>query len=115
MPFKQVILVRSDLKLSPGKLAVQAAHASVEAVLTSPKTNIAAWRKEGMKKIVLSVNNLDELRQHQQSAENKKLAAALITDAGRTEIEPGTITCLAIGPDDEKKIDEITGKLKLLH
>ncbi len=33
--YKQVILVRQDLKLPKGKLADQAAHASVEAVLKS--------------------------------------------------------------------------------
>ena len=38
---------------------------------------------------------------------------ALITDAGRTTVEPGTITCLAIGPDSDEKIDKITKELKL--
>ena len=47
-------------------------------------------------------------------ADKSKLVNALIKDAGLTEIPPGTITCLAIGPDEDKKIDKITGKLKIL-
>lgn len=39
----------------------------------------------------------------------------LITDSGKTEFhgEP-TDTCLAIGPGEADKIDEITGHLQLL-
>ncbi len=39
----------------------------------------------------------------------------LITDSGRTEFHgQPTRTCLAIGPDDASKIDEVTGQLELL-
>ena len=111
---KQVILVRDDLKLPKGKLAAQAAHASVEAVLKSSDAIIKAWRKEGMAKIVLKVKDEKELVHYFQQAKDADLAVSLITDAGRTVVAPGTKTCAAIGPDDEEKIDEITGKLSLL-
>jgi len=35
-------------------------------------------------------------------------------DRGLTEIDPGTITCIGIGPDEERVLDKITGNLKLL-
>ncbi len=114
MPYKQVIIVRADLKLTKGKMAAQASHASVEAVLRSNKDDVAKWQQEGMKKIVLKVNTQAELLEYKRKAEDAGLVAALITDAGHTHLEPGTITCLGIGPAKEEKIDAITGNLKLI-
>ncbi|HLD72658.1 MAG TPA: peptidyl-tRNA hydrolase Pth2 [Candidatus Nanoarchaeia archaeon] len=110
---KQVILIREDLKLPKGKACSQSAHASVEAVLKSDPEKVKAWRKEGMAKIVLKVKDEKELIKYFQLAKDKDLVAALITDAGRTVIAPGTKTTAAIGPDEEEKIDEITKELKL--
>ncbi len=111
---KQVILVRMDLKIPKGKLVVQCAHASVAAALASAKKNVDAWVQEGMMKAVLKVKNLDDLLHYQQQAEKASLTCVLITDAGKTVFKEATVTCLGIGPADEKKIDQITGKLKLL-
>jgi len=112
--YKQVILVRSDLKLPKGKLGAQVAHASVEAVLRSEKNIVKNWRESGMKKVVLKVEDLKELYYYRDSASASELVFALITDAGLTVVEPGTVTCLAIGPDSVQRIDAITGKLKML-
>lgn len=114
MPYKQVILVRQELKLPKGKLAAQVSHASVNALLKSHKDDIKKWKEQGMKKIVLKVKDLDELIKYKMKAEDAGLVVALIEDAGLTVIEPGTVTCLGIGPDDEKKIDKVTGHLKCL-
>ena len=104
--------MRKDVKMSPAKIAVQVSHASVEAVLKSNKDKINEWRKFS-KKVVLKVNDEKELLKYKKLADKLGLITALIKDAGRTEIPPNTITCLAIGPDDDKKIDKITGKLKM--
>lgn len=111
---KQVILVRQDLKLPKGKLASQAAHASVDAVLKSNKRLVKEWRSTGMKKIILKVKDLEELLKYEKNAKKADLVTAIITDAGLTTIEPGTTTCVAIGPDAEEKIDKVTGDLKIL-
>ena len=111
--YKQVILVRQDLRLPKGKLAVQVSHASVSALLKSHKDIIFKWKNQGMKKIVLKVKDEKELIKYKRLAEGKWLVTALITDAGRTVVEPGTITCLGIGPDDEEIIDKVTGNLKM--
>ena len=114
MSLKQIILVREDLKLPKGKLAAQVAHAAVEAVLRSEKKMINSWRDEGMAKIVLKVKDEKELLKYLQLAKDQGLITALITDAGKTVIAPGTRTCLALGPDKEENIDSLTNTLKLL-
>ena len=114
MSYKQVILIRQDLNLPKGKLAAQVAHASVEAVLRSDKKTVNAWRDQGMAKIVLKVKDEKELLKFLQLAKDRGLTTALITDAGRTVVAPGTRTCLAIGPDEEEAIDAVTKELKLL-
>ena len=111
---KQVILVRDDLKLPKGKLAAQVAHASLDAALRTDKKLVKRWHDFGQKKVVLKVKDLDELKQLKEKAERLGLVTAMITDAGHTTVEPGTITCLGIGPDDEVKIDQVTGHLKMV-
>lgn len=114
MTFKQAILVRADLKLPKGKLAAQAAHASVEAVLKSDKDIVSKWRNDGMEKVVLKVEDEKELRKYIQIAKDSGLKTSTITDAGHTVVEPGTTTCGGIGPAKESEIDTVCGKLKLL-
>lgn len=111
---KQVILVRQDLKMSKGKMSAQCSHASVEAVLKSNKDKVEEWRSEGMKKVILKVKDEKELFEYKRLAEREKLTTALIKDAGLTEFKEPTITCLAIGPDSEEKINKITKNLKLV-
>ncbi|MCB9359164.1 peptidyl-tRNA hydrolase [Candidatus Woesearchaeota archaeon] len=111
---KQVILVRQDLNLPKGKLAAQVAHASVSCYDKSGFFKKKAWLGSGMKKVVLKVDNLELLRKYERDAKKHKLTTSLIADAGHTVVEAGTITCLGIGPDDEQKIDLVTGELKCL-
>ena len=114
MSYKLVILFREDLKLPKGKMSAQAGHAAVDSVLKSDKKIVDEWRKTGAGKIVLKVKDEKELFKFKQMAEDFGLKTALVTDAGRTVLQPGTITCLGIGPDEENKIDRITGKLKMM-
>ncbi len=111
---KQAILVRQDLKLPKGKLAVQVAHASVDSVLKSNPKKIDSWKNQGMKKVVLKVKDLRELKVYNGKAKKLKLKTSIIKDAGLTTVKPGTITCLAIGPDSDNKIDSIIKELKLI-
>ncbi|MEM2092702.1 MAG: peptidyl-tRNA hydrolase Pth2 [Candidatus Bathyarchaeia archaeon] len=115
--FKQVIVFRSDLKLSKGKMAAQAGHAAVSAAEETRKHNRnwwENWMKEGQCKIVVKVKNEKELLELKKQADEMKLPHALIVDSGLTEIPPGTITCLGIGPAPAEKIDKLTGVLPLL-
>ena len=98
-----------------GKMSIQVAHASVDAVMKSNEKTIEAWQREGSKKVVLKVADKRELIKFKKLADNDNLINSLIKDAGKTFfILPGQITCLAIGPDEENKIDKITGELRLV-
>ncbi len=116
--FKQVIVVRTDIKMSKGKLAAQAAHAAVEAVLDALERGLSdwvtTWRRQGAKKVVLKASSEQELIELYEKARRENLPSALIRDAGRTELPPNTLTCIAIGPAPSRLVDRITGHLKLL-
>ncbi|MET1101851.1 MAG: peptidyl-tRNA hydrolase Pth2 [Pyrodictiaceae archaeon] len=118
--YKQAIVVRADLAMSRGKAAAQAAHAAVEAVIrimesgnTRWKTWLREWLAQGQKKVVLRVNSEQELLEVYRKAVSLGLPASLIADAGKTELEPGTRTAVAVGPAPSQLVNKITGSLKL--
>lgn len=136
---KQVIVVRHDLHMRMGKVAAQAAHASI-AFLTNkfrdriedyfdpmndplfyvvPRFRVSpaerAWIEGRFTKICVRVDSEEELLRIYEEAEAAGLTAYLITDAGLTEFKGiPTNTCVAIGPNFSDEIDPITGHLKLL-
>lgn len=116
--YKQVMVVREDLDMSPGKLAVQVAHASLSAAenarVDKPKW-FENWWKEKQKKVVVRGSSLEELKELRRKAIELRLPNDLIFDAGLTELEPETPTVLGIGPAPNDKVDEVTGNLPLLR
>ncbi|MFX1560340.1 MAG: peptidyl-tRNA hydrolase Pth2 [Promethearchaeota archaeon] len=115
--YKQVMAVRTDLGMSRGKIAVQVAHGSVSSAEQARvlKQDIwKAWLREGQKKVAVKVSSEEELLELKRLAVGHSLPHALIRDAGMTELPPGTITVLGIGPAKAEIIDEVTGDLKLL-
>lgn len=117
MKYKMVIAVREDLKISSGKIAVQVAHAAVECALIAKRKKrkwFKEWYDEGQRKVVVKVKNVDEIMDLKKRAEKLKITTSLIRDAGLTEIPPGTITSLGIGPAPEEIINKVTGNLPLL-
>lgn len=114
--YKQVIVFRRDLlkDIGKGKMAVHVAHASVGSFKLADDSSKEEWEKNGSAKVVLKANDLKEVRELYKKTKETKLPCFLVRDAGLTQLKPGTVTCLGIGPSEEKKIDKITGKLKLL-
>ena len=115
--YKMVIVTRKDLNLTPGKLAVQVAHAAVVCTLDTKKENskwFSKWQMEGAKKAVLKVDSEKDFYPLKEKADELKIVSHIISDAGLTEVPPGTKTVLGIGPAPSNLIDQITGDLQLL-
>lgn len=115
--YKQVLVLRDDLKMSRGKIAAQAGHAAVSSAEKTRKEHPrwwCNWIKEGQCKIAVKVNSESELLEVEREAKALGLPSALITDMGLTEVEPGTVTALGIGPAPSDLVDKVTRKLLLL-
>ena len=112
---KLVFLVRTDLAMGRGKIAAQVAHAAVLAALGCADTpDFSKWLDQGQLKVVLKVPNADEFCRLAEAAKGTGLPVFLVSDAGRTQLPSGTLTCCAIGPADDRRIDALTGDLSLL-
>ncbi|MFB5606920.1 MAG: peptidyl-tRNA hydrolase Pth2 [Candidatus Nitrosomaritimum yanchengensis] len=113
---KQVIVVRTDLDMGKGKIAAQVGHACVlgaEHVRKSNPTWFDQWWA-GQEKVVVKVSGLKELQEVKRHAIDLNLPWSEVSDAGHTQLAPGTTTCISIGPAPEDLIDKVTGDLKLL-
>ena len=137
---KQMIVMRRDLKMRKGKIAAQAGHACVEAVLMAlsregrlnqaritenntwvyladdgtPETALSRWFDAGVAKVCVYVDGEEALLDLARQGRERGFAVALVRDAGFTEFhgEP-TYTCLAFEPLAPDDIDPITGDLPL--
>jgi PTH2 family peptidyl-tRNA hydrolase len=112
--YKQCLILRNDVKMSCGKRCAQAAHASIGAYNNADKSLQKAWISEGQKKVVLRSDDERTLYELKVIAERSGVSTSLIQDAGMTEIPPGTITALGLGPAKTEELDKITGTLSLL-
>ncbi len=114
---KQAIIVRSDLEMGKGKLAAQAAHASLMSYFKAERMDgsiAKEWLDTGEKKIVLKVSDEEALVKLFKAFEFKKVPCALVSDAGLTQLPPGTKTALGIGPWRSEEIEQFTRGMKLL-
>ena len=113
---KQAIIIRSDIEMSRGKAAAQAAHASLMGYFEVEKADkkiAKEWLDTGEKKIVLKVGDEEALIKLYKAFEFKRVPCALVSDAGLTQLPPGTKTALGIGPWIASEIDQFTKGLKL--
>ena len=110
-----VLIARKDLKMSEGKLAVQCSHAAVTCTLNARKSHarlVERWKNGGARKICLRADDLETLQRLAGQAQAAGLVTTLVKDAGHTEVPPGTITVLGIGPAPRRAIDALVSDLK---
>jgi len=115
---KLVLVVRTDLGMTKGKIAAQAGHATLACykylLNHAPSAPLLKrWERGGQAKIAVQVKSEDELSVLHAQAMSLGLCARVVQDAGRTQIAAGSTTVLGIlGP--KPVVDQVTGHLKLL-
>ncbi|KAK7189055.1 hypothetical protein DPSP01_012682 [Paraphaeosphaeria sporulosa] len=116
---KLVLIVRTDLGMTKGKIGAQCGHATLacykQFLRRSPNSAVLKrWERSGQMKVALQVKSEEELEVLQAQALSLGVVAQIIYDAGRTQIASGSATVLGIGPAPKGVIDQVTGNLKLL-
>ncbi|KAF0330970.1 Peptidyl-tRNA hydrolase 2 [Colletotrichum sp. SAR11_59] len=122
---KLVLVVRTDLGMTKGKMAAQASHATLacykslsKAAARDPSSAAAKilsrWERLGQAKIAVQIKDQNEMLELMGKARSLGITAEVIADAGRTQIEAGSLTVLGVGPAPKSLVDQITSHLKLL-
>lgn len=115
--YKQALIIRLDLRIGRGKIAVQCSHAAVSAA-EEARNHFPhwwkAWLQEGQRKIALKVPDLETLLHLEDKARRNRLPVYLVRDMGLTQVPPDTVTCVGIGPAPSNLMDNLTGGLSLL-
>lgn len=113
--YKQVIVVRTDLKMRRGKEIAQGAHASMLSLISHRYDfRIRRWLKGPFTKIAVCIESEEALQELIQKARLEHYIVAPIVDSGKTEFKGiPTLTCAAFGPDSKERMDALTGHLKL--
>jgi PTH2 family peptidyl-tRNA hydrolase len=114
---KLVLVVRTDLGMTKGKIAAQCSHATLacyKALKAIESPVLTRWERLGQAKVSVQVKGEDELLLLQARAMSVGLCAKVIHDAGRTQIASGSATVLGVGPGPRSVVDQVTGGLKLL-
>ena len=105
------------MDMGKGKIAVQVGHASITVAEETRRRHPEWWKEwfeEGQCKVVVKIASEGELGELKEKADGLGLASAIIRDRGLTQVEPGTATCVGIGPAPAALVDQITGTLPLL-
>lgn len=116
-PMKMSLVVRTDLKMTAGKIGAQCAHAAVMCCMEAEKRkpdHLTAWLNLGQPKIVLRVASETELQNLITLAKGNSVVSGVVRDAGKTQVKAGTMTVVGIGPDTVENVDAITKSLKIL-
>ena len=113
-PHKLALCVRTDLKMGKGKMCAQCGHGAVAAYTLADPDSRDAWFACGEPKIVLKLVDAEHHQRVLTAAQVAGLPCYTVLDAGRTQVEYGAATVLAIGPAESGAIDKVTVGLKLL-
>ena len=104
------MISRNDLKMGKGKAAAQCCHATLSAYKQAKRKcpeSLRAWECNGQPKVTVKCDSEDDLMLLLTQARSLGLVSAVIADAGRTQIAPGSKTVLAVGPGPGDLVDQV--------
>ena len=114
------IIVNDTLKMSKGKIASQSAHGilSMHRFLICNNINHLKWLSNG-EKIVVVKSSQEQIEQllieyNEKIPNSNTLNLFSVFDAGRTEVESGSLTVIVSTPISDDKKPEWLKELKLL-
>ena len=114
---KMVLVVNTELEMGKGKVAAQCGHAAVacfKAALVEEPQLVATWERTGQTKVVVRGGGEESLLAVSKAGRQAGMVVAEVRDAGRSQVEAGSLTVIGLGPANNLLIDKVAGKLKLL-
>lgn len=113
---KMYILINKDIEITKGKLAGQVSHSVMRYFYLKYKEDDLDEIKDYMegkeKKIMLAVSEKELLKLEKDNIENN-LGYSVVRDAGYTELEPNTLTCICLGIFKEEDTPKKVKRMRL--
>lgn len=116
---RMYLLARRDLEMPSGKLAAMAGHAFLDCGMRFIKQSeenrrlFDLYQKYGQTKIVLGVDDLNQLLRFRDIAVAAGFCTATVMDEGRTVFPEKTIPVFAIGPVFKQDLPHKFDRLRL--
>ena len=116
--YKMIFVVNTGLKMGVGKTAAQVGHATLalyQLLQTQAnwKEQCTKWGETGMTKIAVQGQSAHHLLELKHRAYELRLPNIIVHDAGKTQLEPGSLTVFAVF-GKIADVNKVTGQLKLL-
>ena len=119
---RQVVLMRTDLGMSIGKMVAQGGHAFEMGRELQEKCDcdrcmklIYEWKTTGRTKLVLAVKSEEKMDNLIKKAIDLGIYVYTVEDEGRTTFDGvRTRTCTVLGIDTKENLDKVTKRLRLL-
>ena len=109
------LIVRSDLKMTKGKIAAQCCHAVQWLTINNiNKPSFQEYINSCHPKICLKVPSEDIMNSIVSYCYKRRTSYYQVVDVGRTQVPPNTKTVLGVGPVKRSKVPYIIKNLNLV-
>ena len=114
------LVVRADIEMPKGKLAIQSGHAFerltayIHETGGALKTTYDMYVEHNTPKIAVKCKNLDALERARKELDAVGIASYVVTDAGRTVFTEPTVTVMALGPCYRSELPKFVDRFQLL-